>query len=522
MSADLETLSSIATFADALPVAVWVGRAPGGEVVYVNREFESVLGITPPEGSVRGNYVGPYGVHLPSGERYPEDQMPFERVMRSKKTEVIDDIVIHRHDGTRCFLRVLARPLFDADGEVAYVVEAFTDITREIENERLRLETERRLQAVRRLESIGSLAGGVAHDFNNLLAIVKLTAMRLQREHDPAARIELADQLDEVADRAARLTRALLGVGQRGKRASRLLSVEEVAASVVELASRTFERRIEIVTDFAAKPDVITGDATQVEQMVMNLVMNARDALGAGGHIVVRTRREHVGPGHAVLTPGDHVVLEVEDDGPGIHPSIRERLFEPYVTTKVIEATGAGLGLATVYGSARAHGGTAELASTSSRGTIFRVLLPAAAGVALPARSSRTRPAGEGAVTAGSGTILVVDDEPLVLRMTASALESLGYHVLPAGSGQAGIEAFRAHGDQVDAVILDMGMSGMDGRDTFLALRAIDPDVRVLLATGFPLDRDAQAILDLGVRGFLSKPFDRAALSQSLAAVLRG
>ncbi|UJR86138.1 hybrid sensor histidine kinase/response regulator [Sandaracinus amylolyticus] len=512
MSRAREELEAIVRFADALPVAVWVGRAPGGEVVYVNREFEHILGIAPPEGATRGNYVGPYGVHLPSGERYPEDQMPFERVMRSKRTEVLDDLVIHRHDGTKCYLRVLARPLFDDDGGIAYVVEAFTDITREVETERARAESEQRLQAVRRLESVGSLAGGIAHDFNNLLAIVKLVATQLRKNERDPARLALVQHLDDVAASAAKLTRSLLGFARRGQHVARPMSLHEVVAPIVELAQRTFERRIVVRAELDAAPDVVLGDPIQLEQVAMNLVMNARDALPGPGHVVVRTRRERIAEGHAVLAPGDHLVLEVQDDGAGIDPAVRDRVFEPYVTTKLVGATkGTGLGLSTVYGVARAHGGAAEIADTGPAGTTMRVWLPAC-----DAAIERSAPATARTVR-GSGTILVVDDEPLVLSMTANTLESLGYDVIVAGSGRDAIEAFRRARGRVSAVVLDLVMPGMDGRETALALRAIDPEVRIVMTTGLVGD-EAQPILD--VREVLSKPFDEAELSQAVARAL--
>src|SRR4051812_35943587 len=153
MDRTLDQLREITKFADALPVAVWVGRAPSGECVYVNRKFEEILGITPPEGALRGNYVGPYGVHTTTGEAYPEDQMPYERVVRARAAVVIEDLVIHRHDGGRTHLRVFASPLFDERGELAYVVEAFTDKTKEVEADRARREGERQLEIAQKLDS---------------------------------------------------------------------------------------------------------------------------------------------------------------------------------------------------------------------------------------------------------------------------------------------------------------------------------------------------------------------------------
>lgn len=509
--------AAIARFADALPVAIWVGRAPGGETLYVNREFEVILGLTPPDDAARGNYVGPYGVHGRDGEKYPEGDMPFERVLRSKQREVIDDLVIHRHDGTRCYLRVLASPLLDDNGEVAFVVEAFTDISSEVLAEQRRKDSEQQVQAMQRLESVGSLAGGVAHDFNNLLAVVKLTAQQLRVGESDADRLELLAALDEVSDKAAGLTRALLGFARQGKHLAMPVSLGTIVMGVVGLARRTFERRLIVDVDAAASPDVIVGDLPQLEQIVMNLVMNARDAIVGDGLITVRTSRVHC-EATDVLAAGDYVVLDVEDSGGGIDPTVRDRVFEPYVSTKAAGSLkGTGLGLATVYGAARAHGGLATVVRSSGRGTVMRVFFPASA---LPL-TTEPAPSMPPSLVTGKGTILVVDDEPLVLRMTARAVKSLGYEVITAPDGQAAVAALKQAGrGRIDGVILDMIMSGMSGRETYLALRAVQPEVRVVLMTGYALNNEAQEILDLGVQGFLSKPFDPLALSLALRRIV--
>jgi PAS domain S-box-containing protein len=516
MPRTLEQLQLIATFADALPAAIWVGRAPSGECVYVNQAFERILGIRPPEDASRGNYVGPYGVHTRAGEPYPEDRMPYERVMRSRAPEVIDDLVIHRHDGAKTYLRVFASPLLEG-GEVAFVVEAFIDITREVELEERRARGERELQLTRRREAIGSLASGIAHDFNNLLSIVKLTAGALRAGEREPARLELLAGLDDVADSAAHLTRGLLGSAGRGKNLAERVSLNAIARAMVDVASRTFERRLTLTAALCAGGDVVVGDASQLEQVVMNLLMNARDAIAGAGRIVVTTRAMVLAadddPG---LPAGRYVVLEVEDTGAGIDPSIRDRLFEPYVSTKGLGAQkGAGLGLATIYGIAQTHGGRAEVASTGPLGTTVRVLLPAidaAAPAPAPAPPQGRAPA----VTRGAGPVLVVDDEPGVLKACGAILRGLGYEVVLAPGGREALEAFRERQGDFRAVVLDMSMPGMDGRATYLALRDVRADIPVVLTTGFSLNDEAQAILDLGVRAFLPKPFNVAQLSETL------
>jgi two-component system cell cycle sensor histidine kinase/response regulator CckA len=515
MTRSNSSLADIVAFADALPVAVWVGRA-SGECVYTNREFEAVLGITPPPDATRGNYVGPYSIRGLDGGPYPEDQMPFERVMRSGSTEVIEDLVIHRHDGSKVYLRVFASPLFDERGEISHVVEAFTDRTREVESERERAQAERQLQATQRLESIGSLAGGVAHDFNNLLSIVNLVAAELREGETDPHRLELIGHLSEVSASAAKLTRGLLGFAQRGKNLGVVLSFNEVVRSVMELATRTFERRIEVKAELSAEPSAVRGDPAQLEQVVVNLLLNARDAIPGRGTIKVRTRHRQLGPGeHPVLPAGAYLELLVEDTGTGIESAVRDRVFEPYFTTKTLGARGGtGLGLATVFGVSRTHGGHAEIASTSPTGTTMRVLLPASPLVPEPA----AQPGGHAVM--GEGLLLVVDDDLLVLKMTVRAVETLGYRVLAATDGAEAVQMFQDRGHDIRAVLLDMIMPGMTGREVYLALRALDPQVRVLLTTGYSLNNEAQDLLELGVRDLLPKPFDMVQLSTALQKVL--
>jgi two-component system cell cycle sensor histidine kinase/response regulator CckA len=508
-------LADIVAFADALPVAVWVGRATG-ECVYTNLEFEAVLGITPPADATRGNYVGPYSIHTLDGAPYPEDQMPFERVMRTKAKEVVEDIVVHRHDGSKLYLRVFASPLFDDNGEISHVVEAFTDRTREVESEHERAAAERQLQAVQRLESIGSLAGGVAHDFNNLLSIVNLVAAELLEGESDPHRLELIGHLSEVSASAAKLTRGLLGFAQRGKNLGVVLSFNEIVRSVMELATRTFERRIEVKAQLSTEPCSVRGDPAQLEQVVVNLLLNARDAIPGRGTITVRTQLRHLPQGgHPVLAAGSYVELLVEDTGTGIEATVRDRVFEPYFTTKTLGARGGtGLGLATVFGVSRTHGGHAEIASTSTAGTVMRVLLPASS------LSPEVSAPQSGRTVMGEGLVLVVDDDPLVLKMTVRAVETLGYRVIAATHGAEAVQMFRARQKDIQVVLLDMVMPGMTGREVYVALREQDPQVRVLLTTGYSLNNEAQDLLELGVRDLLPKPFDMVQLSTALQKVL--
>jgi len=358
----------LAIVADELPVAIWMGRVPSGETVYTNRAFREVLGLEPPPGVQRGGFVEPYGVHTLEGAPYPEDRMPYELVLRARDLVVLDDLVIHRRDGRKVHIRVFAKPIFDDAQNLIYVLEAFTDISREVEAERARAEGERRLARGERFESIGQLAAGIAHDFNNLLTVTKMVISRLlSTEHDPARRTALA-QVDTVTDSAVALIRNLLEFAGRRSHARVRVSIDGLASSVVDLAKQTFPEDVSVVVRLASGGTVL-GDPAQLQQVLMNLLLNARDAITPPGQVVVETR----------VGEGGELVIEVSDTGPGIDPALRERIFEPYFTTKTRGSIrGTGLGLATVHGIVQSHGGRVEVVDLPHPGTTMRVVLPGA------------------------------------------------------------------------------------------------------------------------------------------------
>jgi PAS domain S-box-containing protein len=511
--------SIVSSVADDLPVGVWVARAPDGAFLYANKMFADIMGMTARDDVGRGEYSAPYGIHTRTGELYPEDKLPFVRALVARCTVVVDDLVIHRHDGRKVHVRAEARPVMDGD-TITHIVIAFIDISREVEAEAARSESEQRVRQLQRMDSIGTLAGGIAHDFNNLLAAVKMMAAVLRRNEDDATKLGYLEQIDEVTDSAAQLTRALLGFARRGKHLASRVSLHDVAIGVAALMRRALDRRIEIVTELGATTGDIVGDFSQLEQVLMNLVVNARDAMPEGGRIEIATRDYELGEFEASrrenIRPGPCVVLEVRDTGTGIAPEVRDRIFEPYVTTKKGgEGGGTGLGLATVWGIVENHGGAIEAAPATPRGTIMRAFFPAAPESALHAPQID----GPSSVVHGIGTVLVIDDERSVRDALAAALRGLGYRVLVAEDGASAVEIVRGRTD-IDAVLLDMVMPRMDGKATYLALRDVRPNVRVVLTTGFALNEEAQRILDLGVRDFIAKPFSVETLSQVIARAI--
>ena len=496
----------INALAEDLPVAVWVARAPLGDEIYTNREFGEIMGQHLAHVRV-GGYSEPYGIFTRDGKPYPEDRMPFVRALAEKRVVVADDIMIRRPDGTIRHVRAFARPV-EKDGEITHVIVAFIDITREVEAQLARDDSEQRLRTAQRYEAIGTLAGGIAHDFNNLIFGIKLLAAELAAgERDPQ-RLASLRMIDDVTERSAMLTRSLLGFARKGKHRAAPVALNDVIDSMRELLTRTLTG---IQITFALEANergTVIGDASQMEQVVMNLVVNARDAVReSGGRVIVRTS-----------TIEGRVVLDVLDDGPGIPTELRDRVFEPYFTTKTQGSQrGTGLGLATVFGIVETHHGTVEVGDGIGTGAMLRVSLPAS-----PKPADVVVVRGESAEAEhGEGTILVVDDDRLVRRAVANTLRSLGYHTFEATNGDEAVRLFREHRTIINAVVLDMIMPGMGGTATFAAMREIDPDVAVLLMSGYSMNEDVQGLLEAGASGFMSKPYSPAVLARSLADAIQ-
>jgi two-component system, cell cycle sensor histidine kinase and response regulator CckA len=491
----------ILALGEDLPVGLWVARVPGGEVFYANRAFTTLTGLPARADVTAARFAEHYGVMTRKGAPYPESRMPFARALAERCTVIADDMLIRRHDGTTVEVRAVARPVGEP---VSHVIVSLFDVSREVAAERARAECEQQLRRAQRFEAIGSLAAGTAHEFNNLMFGVKLLAAELvAHEHDPKRRGAL-EMIDDITERSAALTRSLLGFVRRGKQRSVVVSINDIATSMAELLGRAMAG-VELTFELdAADRGAVVGDQPQLEQMIMDLALRARDAVGGAGRIVIRTS-------DAALDTARSIALEVIDDGPGLSPERRARLFEP--DEPAAADAPPARGLAGVRAIALAHGGAIQIADgLDGRGTTIRVLLPAAD----QPRAARPRVA-PAELPRGTGLILVVDDDHMVRKVVTGSLGALGYTTIEALSGSDAIEIYRAQHDHIRAVVLDMVMPDMAGKATYLALRAIDSNVAVLLMSGHTMNEQVQEILDLGVRRFVSKPYSIGALATALA-----
>lgn len=392
----------------------------------------------------------------------------------------------------------------------------FLDITnrKQIEEERQYLQ-EQLLQA-QKMKAIGTLAGGIAHDFNNLLMGI-LGRVSLVRTDDSisATADEHLKNVEEYIKSATDLTRQLLGFARGGKYENAPIRVNDLVKKSSEMFGRT---RKEITIHKHLPDDIwnIEGDSQQLHHVLLNLYMNAWQAMPEGGQLFLRTENVIVGESYAralETTPGRYVKISVADTGIGMDEATRQKIFEPFFTTKD-KSRGTGLGLASVYGIVKNHSGFIQVTSSQMEGATFDIYLPTSEKVVKEQKESIPK------IERGTGTILLVDDESMALEVGREMLRSLGYDVRCAANGNEAVAMFSEHWRDIDLVILDMIMPGLDGSMTFDLLKEIQPEVRVLLASGYSIDGKAADILSRGCQGFIQKPFSLTALSTKIKEML--
>lgn len=379
-------------------------------------------------------------------------------------------------------------------------------------------ELEAQVLQAQKMESIGTLAGGIAHDFNNLLggilgyaSLMKMKIGEGDELYKPVAMIE------KSATRAAELTSQLLGFARSGKYDERLVDFNMLVEETLGILDRTLDKGIEIKKRLEITLPPVKGDPGQLQQILMNLCINAADAMPEGGQLMLETFVENVTEklAHARLEvkPGLYVILLVADSGVGMDQETVKRIFDPFFTTKEV-GKGTGLGLSMVYGVVKNHGGTVNVYSEKGQGTTFRVYLPVGGGEKQEAKKDSLQPYG------GNENILVVDDEEQIRTMAKDMLEGFGYSVMVAETGPEAVEIFGEHRDKIDMILLDMVMPRMSGEKTFRELRNIDPEIKTLLTSGFSQSGRASEILKEGANGFIQKPYQVSELVLKVRSIL--
>src|SRR5205809_378215 len=418
---------------------------------------------------------------------------------------------LRRCDGSYISVEANIRAVRDADGRVLYFESSVEDIT-----ERLNLEAQ--LRHSQKMESIGQLAAGVALDFNNVLTIIKGHAdLLLARDNLPADYSGSLERISSAADRAANITRQLLTFSRRQVMQPQVLGLNDVIHNVARMLERTLGENITVRFDLASNLPRIYADAGMLEQTIMNLAVNARDAMPKAGEFFIGSTATEVTPSHAQQNPearvGRFVCLTVADTGVGMDAQALSRIFEPFFTTKEV-GKGTGLGLATVYGITKLHRGWIEVSSEVNKGSAFKIFLPA---TSKPPDAPAAEPV-EKEIRGGNEVLLLVEDEPELRALARQILECYGYRIFEARTGAEALKLWPQHAQEIDLLLTDIVMpEGITGWELAGQLRAERPDLKVICASGYSIDLLNKQFDAPGAFRFLQKPFK----PQTLALAVR-
>jgi PAS domain S-box-containing protein len=436
--------------------------------------------------------------------------------LRDREVVRFPVVTIRRRDGRRIETELIGN-LYQ-EGAARVIQFNIRDITE-------RIQFQQQLQQTAKLESLGVLAGGIAHDFNNLLVgIMGNASLALSSAPADTPYQQALREVVEASHRAADLTRQMLAYAGKGRFVVRPVDISELVEDIRALLRTSAPKSVELEFDLEDDLPLVVADATQLQQVIMNLVINGAEAIGEGkrGSVRITASKEQLRVDEIRryflpedLQPGTYVSLEITDSGAGMDEVTQARIFDPFFTTKF---TGRGLGLAAVQGIVRGHLGAIRVTSTPGQGSTFRVLLPAADQAArVPRRSKTAAPDLQ-----GGGLVLVVDDDDIVLRLAKSALERYGYQVMVAENGEVALQLIRQRGQELNLVILDLTMPVMGGEEALPHIKALRPDLPVLLASGYDAAQALARFGNTGLAGFVQKPFTAEKLASVVKDTLAG
>jgi PAS domain S-box-containing protein len=474
-----------------------------GRFADVNNSFAAILGYASPE-AVKAEITN-------AREQmyvFAEDRERFLSLLASHDVVTGFECQVKRKDGSTGWISLSAKPTRDEFGNVRIIYGYCVDITAQKHAEQEKLKLEEQLRQSQKMEAIGNLAGGIAHDFNNLLHAISgyLQLLLLHKEEDHPDRKYLIE-MDRASQRASDLIRRLLTFSRKMKVRPILLDLNEAIGATCRMLERTIPKMVDI--DLLLTDDLhpLEADPVQVEQVLINLVNNAVDAMDGRGQLTIRTENFYAASDlrsrYLEIQSGDYVRLSVSDTGLGMDSATLEHIFEPFYTTKEV-GKGTGLGLATVYGIVKGHRGHISCYSEVNKGTTFDIYFPVSPLDYAVEEEDRQELS---VALDGSGTILLVDDENFILEIGEEMLRSHGYNVIRAESGEEALEIFRARSEEIDLVVMDLGMPGMGGEQCLQELKAIAPEIKVIVASGYTGHKMAKAPEQFGAAGFLSKPY---------------
>jgi PAS domain S-box-containing protein len=442
----------------------------------------------------------------------------FNRVYRTGKPTQITDFEVISKNNVKKHLELSASLMRNSENQPFGFRGIVRDVTARFKSQKEKERLASQIQHVQKMESIGTLAGGIAHDFNNLLMGFQgnISLMLLDLEEDDTYS-EYLKNMESYVLRGSELTRQILGFARRGKYQVKTTNINDLLDKSAEMFSRT-KKEITIHKKFQESLWPVDVDRGQLEQVLLNLFVNAWQAMPGGGEIYIETEKVNLEDDYDKpyeIVPGPYVRISVTDTGIGMDNDIQQKIFEPFFTTKAV-GRGTGMGLASAYGIIKNHNGIINVYSEKGHGTTFKIYLPAS-DKTVPEENPKTQE-----LLRGTETILLIDDEHMVIDIGKEILEKLGYDVITAASGTEAVDLFKKSKKKMDLVILDMIMPDMSGRETFENLKVYQADVKVLLSSGYSIDGQATEILNSGCKGFIQKPFSLKQLSRKMREILDG
>ena len=498
-----------------IPDMLFLKDAKSLRFVRLNRAGEELLGYS------RGDLLGKSDYDF-----FPREEADFftakdrDVIKSGELLEIPEEPIATRHQGTRT-LRTKKVPIRDAGGNARYLLGISEDITDRLGMKEANRALESRVQEAHRMESLGLLAGGIAHDFNNLLVVIYGNMdLALEETDKDSPIVDYLTEARTAGKRAADLIDQMLAYAGKGSKSMMEVNLNEMVQEMAGLLRASVSKKTTISVQLDEGVQPILGDATQLRQILMNLITNSAQSMGQdGGKIEVKTSLRKCDRAYLFglrpdeeLPEGDYISLQVSDSGPGMDAEVRARIFEPFFTTKV---SGSGLGLAAVHGIVRGHRGGIGVQSEPGQGATFTVILPAIAPMVPRRRAiSETN-------WCGSGTILVVDDEELVRSFAMRVLKRIGFSTLEAPDGKKGINLLKEHQHEIRCVLLDSRMPVMNGTETLREIRALGIDIPVVLCSGYSEgEATTEELSSQGLTGFIKKPYTPLELRKMLQAVL--
>ncbi len=388
------------------------------------------------------------------------------------------------------------------------------DIAARKQAELEKMNLEEQFRTLHKMEAIGQLAGGIAHDFNNILGAISGYAELIKQKYSSDQRLEkYSTMILSAATRASDLTNKLLTFSRRGKLETTPFSTHSVLVDLLDLLERTIDKRIRIKRELMARKPIVCGDPAQFQTAIMNIALNARDAMAEGGDLLLRTEDIQIDENFSKqkaysISPGPYIKITVSDSGTGMDEKTLSKIFEPFFTTKE-QGKGTGLGLASVYGAIKSHNGYIEAQSELGKGSVFSIYLPV-----VDEKEQVIRKKSDPRLLAGKGSILVVDDEIFLSHALKEMLSWIGYTAITFNNGSDAIDYYRNHANSVDLIILDLMMPGMGGRECVKLFKEINSQVKIIISSGYALEEERQRLFREGVIDILQKPFMSTQLSQ--------